>query len=506
MRKCVSLFLCVCLLAALLPIVSTTADAKTFSEVVAWMDSKKGKTLDYDGQYGGQCVDYFNYYLKEVWGISNPIGMYPVGSAYQIFDYNAPSGWTKISGSGNYRVGDVIIWNKSSSSQHGHVGIIYSVSGSTVMVSQQNYNKMQYVTVQKLHSTGTIRGVFRPPLQDDVVISAPTPGTTQNVLPGIYRLKNLGSGYYMNYAVGGLSGVSGYKPIIMSKPDDSPEQNFRFDYKGSGKYSLMITHSDGGAVNVYSSSGVGAGTPISQWSYSGSNYQQFYLTKVTGGYIIQSAVDSRFVIAPVNTDWHAQLKLAAYNENDKKQVWVLDQPSTLPFTDVSSDKYYWNALRWAYYTGICSGTSDTTFSPNKTCKREEVVTFLYAAAGKPSVSGNTSPFEDVKSGKYYYNAVLWAYYHNPRVASGSDATHFGVGKSCSREQVVTFLWNAKGAPNPKSTSTNFTDVQPGKYYYKAVLWAVENGITSGKTTTLFGVGETCTRAQIVTFLYAAYGK
>ena len=99
MRKCVSLFLCVCLLAALLPIVSTTADAKTFSEVVAWMDSKKGKALDYDGKYGAQCVDYFNYYLKECFGI-NPYPQYSGCDAWQLFDKGAPSGWQKINGRG----------------------------------------------------------------------------------------------------------------------------------------------------------------------------------------------------------------------------------------------------------------------------------------------------------------------------------------------------------------------------------------------------------------------
>lgn len=499
-RKLLSLLLCVCLLAALLPAVSLTADAKTFSEVVAWMDSKNGKALDYDGNYGAQCVDYFNYYLKEVWGISNPIGAYPVQYAYQIFDYNAPSGWTKISGSGNYRVGDIVIWKGGTT---GHVGIVYSTSG-TVKISQQNYNGMKYVTVQNIHSEGNIRGVFRPPLTEDNPVVAPTPSTTQNILPGTYRLQNKGSGYYMNYAVGGLSGVSGYKPIIMSKPDDSPEQNFRFQYNGNGKYSLMITHSDGGAVNVYSSTGVSAGNAISQWSYSGSDYQQFYITKVTGGYILQSAMDSRLVIAPVSTDWHAQLKLATYNESDEKQIWVLDYPTSVPFQDVDTSGYYMTALRWAYYTGIVSGTSDTTFSPKKTCTRAESIMMLWKAMGSPSTSLSSVPFTDVKSSAYYYKALCWAY--EKGITSGTSNTTFSPKKDVTRAEIVTQIWKSKGSPTSLigQILNPFTDVPSDSYYYKAVVWAYAAGVCSGTTATTFSPKQSCTRAQLVTFLYNAF--
>ncbi len=174
---------------------------------------------------------------------------------------------------------------------------------------------------------------------------------------------------------------------------------------------------------------------------------------------------------------------------------------SLPFTDVSKTEYYAVPLYWAVNRGITSGTSADQFSPKKTCTREQVITFLYAAAGRPEHHMTESPFRDVKKGAYYYDAVLWAYENG--IASGASKDLFGVKRPCTREQVVTFLWKAAGKPEHYSWGMPFSDVHPGKYYYEAVLWAHENGITSGVTETAFGVGKSCTRAQIVTFLHSA---
>ena len=177
-----------------------------------------------------------------------------------------------------------------------------------------------------------------------------------------------------------------------------------------------------------------------------------------------------------------------------------------PFVDVPEGKYYTNAVLWAYYHDprITGGTDATHFSPNKECKREQVVSFLYLAHGKPEVHLTENPFTDVKPGKYYYDAVMWALEN--KITGGVSTDKFGVGKSCTREQVVTFLWNAAGKPESTRTENPFTDVKEGKYYYKAVMWALEQGITGGVTKTSFGVGKTCTRGQIVTFLYKAMEK
>ena len=174
-----------------------------------------------------------------------------------------------------------------------------------------------------------------------------------------------------------------------------------------------------------------------------------------------------------------------------------------PFKDVEKGKYYYDAVLWAYNHDpqITGGTGATTFSPNATCTREQIVTFLWKACGakEPQTTANT--FSDVKADMYYYKAVLWAM--KKGITGGIDATHFGVGRPCTREQAMTFLWKAAGAPEPTTADNPFTDVVEGKWYCKAILWAVENGITSGVSKTEFGVGQTCTRAQIVTFLYKA---
>ena len=176
---------------------------------------------------------------------------------------------------------------------------------------------------------------------------------------------------------------------------------------------------------------------------------------------------------------------------------------TNPFVDVKEGKYYYNAVLWAYYHDpqVTGGTDATHFSPNKTCTREQIVTFLWKACGAPEPTTTSNPFKDVKSTKYYYKAVLWAVENG--ITGGVGDGKFGVGQPCTREQAMTFLWKACGSPEPTSTSNPFADVKRGKYFYQAVLWAVENNITSGTSATTFGVGQTCTRGQIVTFLYKA---
>ena len=117
-----------------------------------------------------------------------------------------------------------------------------------------------------------------------------------------------------------------------------------------------------------------------------------------------------------------------------------------------------------------------------------------------------NPFVDVVSGQYYYDPVLWAVNHDPQITNGTDATHFSPMTTCTRGQVVTFLWRAKGCPEPKNTNNPFTDVKASDYYYKAVLWANENGITNGTSATTFSPMDPCTRAHVVTFLWRAENK
>ena len=172
-------------------------------------------------------------------------------------------------------------------------------------------------------------------------------------------------------------------------------------------------------------------------------------------------------------------------------------PSIMTFVDVAADAYYYYPVQWAVANGITKGTDATHFSPDQGCTRGQVVTFLWRAAGSPTVSGDAG-FVDVKSSDYFYDAVKWAVANN--ITNGTDAKHFSPNDTCTRAQVVTFMYRAEGSP-ATSGSCAFVDVSSTAYYYDAVIWAVANEITNGTDATHFSPSATCTRAQVVTFLY-----
>ena len=175
-----------------------------------------------------------------------------------------------------------------------------------------------------------------------------------------------------------------------------------------------------------------------------------------------------------------------------------------PFVDVKEGAYYYDAVLWAvnHDPQITNGVDPTHFGPNQNCTRGQVVTFLWRAVGSPEPASSSTPFTDVSATAFYYQAVLWAVENE--ITNGLSTTSFGPGRSCTRVQVVTFLWRTEGKP-AVSGSNPFTDVKSTDYYYEAVLWAVKNNVTNGMSATTFAPTQTCTRGQIVTFLYRAFG-
>ena len=173
-----------------------------------------------------------------------------------------------------------------------------------------------------------------------------------------------------------------------------------------------------------------------------------------------------------------------------------------PFTDVSESSFFIDPVLWAVENEITNGATSTTFNPNGQCQRAQVVTFLWRALGCPDPVSSANPFVDIKESDFYYKPVLWAVEQG--ITNGIDSTHFGPFAYCNRAQVVTFLWRANGSPKPTTNKNPFTDVDKGSFYIDPVLWAVENGITNGIDASTFGVGTICNRAQVVTFLYRAY--
>lgn len=171
------------------------------------------------------------------------------------------------------------------------------------------------------------------------------------------------------------------------------------------------------------------------------------------------------------------------------------------FTDVSKTDYFYDAVLWAVENGITTGTSRTRFSPYATCTRAQAVTFLWRASGSPTPKNSRMPFADVSPSAYYYDAVLWALEED--LTTGTSSTTFSPDAVIDRAQAVTFLHRANGAPSVTGR-TAFTDVPQTAYYADAVKWAVDHGITTGTSATAFSPNASCTRAQIVTFLYRAY--
>ena len=171
-----------------------------------------------------------------------------------------------------------------------------------------------------------------------------------------------------------------------------------------------------------------------------------------------------------------------------------------PFVDVSMSEYYGEPVLWAVENGITNGLDDTHFGPDSTCTRGQIVTFLWRSCGSPEPKSGNNPFYDVAANDYFYKAVLWAVENG--ITSGMSANSFAPNDPCTRGQVATFLWRAEGKPGAKAANS-FSDVASGAYYYDAVLWAVANGVTNGMGNGTFAPDAPCTRGQIVTFLYRA---
>ena len=183
---------------------------------------------------------------------------------------------------------------------------------------------------------------------------------------------------------------------------------------------------------------------------------------------------------------------------------TLSMPKENPFEDVLESDYFYNPVIWAISCTpqVTAGIDETHFGPHNDCTREQIVTFLWAANGKPDPAATVSSFPDVTSDVWYFKPVMWAVENG--ITSGMGDGSFGVGQPCTRAQAMTFLWAANDKPPHKSTESPFSDVTEDDWFCTAILWAAENGVTAGIGNGLFGVNNTCTRAQIITFLYKAY--
>ena len=210
--------------------------------------------------------------------------------------------------------------------------------------------------------------------------------------------------------------------------------------------------------------------------------------------------DKGYVVANVKIDGRSIGAVKSYTFENVKRAHTIEVSFTRAneFIDVPAGSYYYDAVLWAVENGITTGASASRFDPNGICTRAQAVTFLWRAAGSPAAKSAVMPFADVKVGSYYYDAVLWAVENG--ITKGTSDTMFSPDATCSRAQIVTFLWRSQKSP-AAGTANPFTDVKASAYYADAVLWAVKEDVTKGTTNTTFSPDANCTRAQIVTFIW-----
>ena len=250
-------------------------------------------------------------------------------------------------------------------------------------------------------------------------------------------------------------------------------------YDASGNPTKMVEKDDSGTTTATYKNGR-VDTEVSEWAW-GETYTTKYEYDANGN---TTKVTNKY------SDGTEYVRVTKYAET------VI--PAEQTFQDVPMSEYYFNPVEWAVEYGITDGTSDTTFSPNATCTRGQIVTFLWRAMGEPEPTNKNNPFTDVKPDDYFYTAVLWA--KEAGITDGTTDTTFSPNASCTRGHAVTFLWRAEGKP-AMNANNPFKDVPAGQYYTEAVLWALSQKITDGTSDTTFSPDTACTRGQIVTFLY-----
>ncbi len=219
------------------------------------------------------------------------------------------------------------------------------------------------------------------------------------------------------------------------------------------------------------------------------------LTKVSGGYQMKLNCNEPVIFKITDSIEESAAKANADTSKDT-DTKKADSTAKIAFTDVKAGDYFETPVKWAVEKNITTGTSATTFSPNDTCTKAQILTFLWRAVGSPK-TGAENPFTDVSASDYYYNAAVWA--SEKGMVSGNV---FAADTPCTRESTVTYIWKNAGAVRT-AVSDKFTDVSSSADYAEAVAWAVENGVTSGTSETTFSPDDTCTRGQIVTFLSRA---
>ena len=304
-----------------------------------------------------------------------------------------------------------------------------------------------------------------------------------------------------------------YEIVFQETPTFQATDNYEIEVVATGTLTINSRSSGSGGSNSSSTSPVSVTTPKNgKVTVSPSNAAKGAAVTVTvtpdSGYEMDKLTVTDASGKTISTTDKGNGKFTFTMPNGKVSVSATFKQTTVTppstgFVDVPASAYYADAVKWAVEQGITTGTSTTTFSPEASCTRAQMVTFLWRAAGSPAPKATTTVFTDLDKSAYYYDAVLWAV--EKGITTGTSATTFSPNATVTRGQTVTFLYRFAGQP-AVSGSSSFTDVNSSDYYAAAVQWAKEQGITSGTSATTFSPTNDCTRGQIVTFLYRQLAK
>ena len=314
--------------------------------------------------------------------------------------------------------------------------------------------------------------------------------STYTIETKAFTLKNpTKSGYtFTGWSGTGLDGENNMTVTIPTGSTGNRIYTAHWRYNGSGHsysyYTIKATAGAGGSIS-----------PSGNVSVREGRAQTFTITPDKGYAVSNVKIDGKSIGAVKSYTFKNVRRNHAIEVIFTK---VNGNPQTGVFVDVATGSYYEDAVDWAVENGITKGTDDTHFSPDGICTRAQAVTFLWRTAGSPKPETRAMPFTDVPVGSYYYDAVLWAVENG--ITKGTSDTTFSPNMTCSRAQIVTFLWRSEKSP-AAGTANPFADVKSTAYYADAVLWAVKENITKGTTSTTFSPNADCTRAQIVTFLW-----
>ena len=313
---------------------------------------------------------------------------------------------------------------------------------------------------------------------------------TYTIETGAFTLKNpTKSGYtFTGWSGTGLDGENNMTVTIPTGSTGNRIYTAHWRYNGSGHsysyYTIKATAGAGGSIS-----------PSGNVSVREGRDQTFTITPGKGYAVSNVKIDGKSIGAVKSYTFENVRRNHAIEVIFMK---ANGNPQTGVFVDVATGSYYEDAVDWAVENGITQGTDDSHFSPDGICTRAQAVTFLWRAAGSPNPETRAMPFTDVPVGSYYYDAVLWAVENG--ITKGTSDTTFSPNMTCTRAQIVAFLWRSEKSP-AAGTANPFADVKSTAYYADAVLWAVKENITKGTTNTTFSPDADCTRAQIVTFLW-----